>query len=265
MAQASIGDSFQEMLGTVINVLPKLVAFLVILVVGWLVARAIAKVLDRVLERVGFDRAVERGGVGRAMEQTQYDPSTILARLVFYALMLFVLQLAFGVFGPNPVSDLLYGVIAFLPRLFVAIIIVVVAAAVANAVRDLVGASLGGLSYGRILANVAAGAILVIGIFAALSQVQIAPAIINGLFYALLAIIAGSAIVAIGGGGIRPMREQWEKAIARMEEEAPRIQAASRGEDPEQVTRPVASAGHETRSPVGPPTEPPRHQPPGSA
>jgi len=134
-----------------------------------------------------------------------------------------VLQFAFGVFGPNPISDLLTRVIAFLPNLFVAMIIVVVASAIASAVRDIVQATLAGLSYGRVVANTAAIAIVAIGIFAALNQINIAPAIVNGLFYTLLAVVAGSAIVAIGGGGVMPMRAQWDKWLGRMEEEAPRL------------------------------------------
>jgi hypothetical protein len=220
LAQTDIGDSFQNVLDQIINLLPRLIAFLAILLIGWFVAKAIARIVDKVLERVGFDRAVERGGIGRALEPTQYDASSLLAKIVFYTLMLFVLQLAFGIFGPNPISELLFGVIAFLPRIFVAIVIIVVASAIAAAVRDIVSASLGGMSYGRVLANVASGVILVIGVFAALSQLRIAPAIVNGLFYALLAIIAGSAIIAIGGGGIVPMRRRWERALDKLEDEA---------------------------------------------
>ncbi len=237
LAQVDVGDSFQEMLSTVINFLPLALAFLVILLVGWFIAKAIAKLVDTVLTKVGFDRAVERGGVGRAMARTEYDASTIIARIVFWMLFLLVLQLAFGIFGPNPVSAMLFGVIAFLPRLVVAIIIVVVAAAIASGVRDIITGSLGGLSYGRTLANVAAVAIIVIGIFAALNQVQVAPAIVVGLFYAMLAIIVGSAIIAIGGGGIVPMREQWEKAIDKMEDEAPRFRRVALARDYDGLTK----------------------------
>ncbi len=237
LAQVDVGESFQDMLSQVLNFIPQLLAFLAILVIGWFVAKAIAKAIDRLLERAGVDRAAERGGIGRAMAATEYDASTILSKLVLYTLLLFVLQLAFGVFGPNPISDLLYGVITFLPRLFVAVLIVVVAAAIASAVRDLVAGGLGGLSYGRALANLAGGTIVVVGVFAALNQVQIAPAIVNGLFYALLAIVAGSAIVAIGGGGIRPMREQWEKALDRLEDEAPRIKEAATRRDYDALER----------------------------
>ena len=125
-------DALNDMWREVATFAPKLVAFLLILIIGVIVARLIAKAVDKILERVGFDRAVERGGVKRALANSRYDASTIASKIVYYALLLFVLQLAFGVFGPNPISVLLSGVIAFLPKLFVALIIVVVASAIVD-------------------------------------------------------------------------------------------------------------------------------------
>ncbi|HEX7863084.1 MAG TPA: hypothetical protein VF773_22335 [Verrucomicrobiae bacterium] len=203
--------------------LPKAAMFLVILVAGYFLAKFLAKLFDRVLERVGFDRVVERGGIKRALSKTRYDASDLLSKILFYTVFLFVLQLAFGVFGPNPVSDLLTRVIAFLPSIFVAILIVVIASAIAKGVKDVVGSLLSGVPWGRFAANIASVAIITVGIFAALSHVGIAPAIVNGLFYAMLAIIVGSAIISIGGGGIQPMRAEWERALGRMRAEAPKI------------------------------------------
>ena len=220
-----LGDAFSS----IATFLPKVAGFLLILVIGYFVAKAVAKVLDRVLERVGFDKAVERGGVGKALTKSQYDASGILGKIVFYALFLFVLQLAFGVFGPNPISTLIASVIAYLPKLFVAIIIVVIGAAIAAAVKEIVEASLGGLSYGRTLAFVASAAILVITAFAALNQLEIAPEIVNGLFYAILAIVAGSAIVAVGGGGISTMQEYWQRTAHRTEAESSNMKQEAAG------------------------------------
>ena len=208
---------------TIITFVPKLLAFLLILGIGYFVAKALEKLVDGILERVGFDRLVERGGLRTMLARSSLDASSILARIVFYVVFLFVLQLAFGVFGPNPISALLLGIIAFLPKLFVAILIVVITAAVAAAAKTLIESVLGGLSYGRALATIAAAAIWVIGIAAALNQIEIAPEIVNGLFYAMLALIVGVGIVAIGGGGIQPMRERWQRALARVDEEAPRL------------------------------------------
>jgi hypothetical protein len=221
-----------------ITFLPKLAIAVAILVVGYFIAKLFTQLLDGVLHRTGFDRLVERGGVKRALSRTQYHASNLLGKIVFYTILLFVLELAFGIFGPNPISDLLTKVISFLPNLFVALIIVVVASGIASAVKDIMQATMAGLSYGRLLANLAAIGIIALGIFAALNQINIAPAIVNGLFYALLAAAAGSAIVAIGGGGIAPMRAEWEKWLGRIEQEAPRLrERLAQRAQPEDVKR----------------------------
>jgi hypothetical protein len=226
-------DEFRSGLGdawtSIAEFLPKLVGFLLILVIGYFVAKAIAKFLDSVLERIGFDRWVERGGVKRALERSKFDASSLLSQVVFYIVLLFVLQLAFGIFGPNPISDLIEGVIAYLPNVFVAIVILVVGAAIAAAVKEIVEASLGGLNYGRALAIGASSAILLLAVFAALDQLSIAENIVMGLFYALLAIVVGSSVVAIGGGGIRTMSRYWERAAARAEQEAGSIREEAQG------------------------------------
>ena len=226
-------DEFRDGLGdawaSIAAFIPKLIGFLLILIVGYFIAKAVAKILDGVLERVGFDRWVERGGIKQALARSKYDASSLLSQIVFYIVLLFVLQLAFGVFGPNPISDLLKSVIAYLPNVFVAIVILVVGAAIAAAVKEIVEASLGGLSYGRALAVGASVAILVLAFFAALDQLEIAPNIVNGLFYAMLAIIVGSAVVAVGGGGIRTMSRYWERFAARAEQESGAIRDEAQG------------------------------------
>ena len=206
-----------------ITFLPKFLIFVVILLAGWFLARLLAKGFNALLERVGFDRLVERSGIKRTLARTKYDASDLLSKILFYTVILFVLQFAFGMFGPNPISALLTQVIAYLPNVFVAAIIVVIAAAIAAGVKEILKATMAGLSYGRYVATIASVAIMVVGIFAALDQLQIAPAIVNGLFYAGLAIIAGSAIIAIGGGGIKPMQARWEQALSKVQQEAPKL------------------------------------------
>jgi small-conductance mechanosensitive channel len=230
-------DALENAWDSFVEALPEIALFLLILIVGWILAKAIARILETLLEKIGFDRWVERGGIKRALAKSEYDASDLLSKIVFYGLMLVVLQLAFGVFGNNPVSDLIDGLVAYLPNIFVAILIIVIAAAVAAAVRDITRSALGSLNYGDMLANLAYFAILIVGIFAALDQLDIAPTIVDGLFYALLAIVAGSLIIAIGGGGIQPMRSRWEMWLSRAEEEAPKIAAAA-GSDSPSLTAP---------------------------
>jgi Conserved TM helix len=217
-------QGIEDAWSNVARFVPRFVAFLVVLIIGWIIAKAISRIADRLLERVEFDRAVQRGGIEQALARSDYDASDIVSRLIYLALMLIVLQVAFSTFGPNPFSEMIRSVIAYLPNVLVAILIIVVAAAIGGVVRDLVTGALGGLEYGRMIGTLASVAILTVGVFAALSQLRIAPAIINGLFFALLAVVVGSAIVAIGGGGIQPMRQRWERSLQRYDSEKPRVQ-----------------------------------------
>jgi hypothetical protein len=219
--QQGVSDAWAD----VATFIPKLVAAIIILVAGWFVARLVAKIVERVLERVGFDRAVERGGLRQALARSKYDPSDILAKIVFWAVILLSLQLAFGIFGPNPISEMLRGIIAFLPNIFVAIVILVIAGALAKGARDLLENVLSGVAYGRALATGAGVAILIIGAFAALDQLEIAPIIVTGLWYGLLAIVVGSAVIALGVGGIPIARRYLERATQRAEATAPAVRA----------------------------------------
>jgi hypothetical protein len=215
--------ALQSALAAVFEFVPKLALFLVILIAGLIVASLIAKGLTRLLRRVGFDRLVERGGVKKALERSKLDAAAIIAKILYWTLVLFVLQFAFGVFGPNPVSDLLAAIIAFLPRVIVAIVIVIITAAIAAGAKALIQNTLGGLSYGKILANVVSIFILFVGIIAALNQVEIATTVTTPLLIAVLAIFAGVIIVGAGGGLIKPMQQRWETILNRAVEEAPKV------------------------------------------
>ncbi|HEX7746951.1 MAG TPA: hypothetical protein VF462_17035 [Micromonosporaceae bacterium] len=248
-ARAQIADALSDFWRSVLLFVPRALAFIAILIVGWLVARLVLKGVDAALERVGFDRAVERGGVGRALERSRYDASDILAKLAYYAVLLFTLQLAFGLWGPNPISDLIRGIISWLPRAFVAIVIVVVAAAIASGVRDLITGALGGLSYGRILANIASVFILALGVIAALNQIGIATTVTTPVLIAFLATIAGILIVGVGGGLVKPMQRRWDAWLERAAAESQTIRqaySAGRGD----VERQMADRGGADRTEV---------------
>ncbi|GIJ28068.1 hypothetical protein Vqi01_32300 [Micromonospora qiuiae] len=227
--QVNIGTAVADMWRSVLLFVPRAIAFIAILVIGWLIARAVLKIVDAALERVGFDRAVERGGIKRALERTRYDASDILARLAYYAVLLFTLQFAFGVWGPNAISNLIAGVVAWLPRAFVAIVIVVIAFAIANAVRDIVSGALGGLSYGKILADLAAVFVIALGVIAALNQVGIATTVTTPVLVAVLATVAGILIVGVGGGLVRPMQHRWEGWLNRIADESRAVREQQQG------------------------------------
>ena len=219
----SLTDAFTSGLTTIANFIPKLLIFLIILVIGVVIVKALSKAIAALLDKAGFDKAVERGGVKKALASSKMDASDIVGKLVYYTLMLFVLQLAFGVFGPNPISDLITQVIQFLPNLIVAIIIIVVAAAIAAAVKTLIDGTLGGLSYGKVLSGIASTFILFLGVVAALNQIKVATTVTTPILITVLATVAGVIVVGAGGGLIKPMQSRWENYLAKAEDEAPKL------------------------------------------
>ncbi|MGW2153774.1 mechanosensitive ion channel family protein [Nonomuraea sp. NPDC001699] len=243
----NIGQGLTDAWRQVATFVPRLVAFLVILIIGWIVAKALQKLVDKLLDRVGFERAVQRSGVQRWLESSRYDASGLLAKLVYYAILLITLQIAFSVFGPNPISALLNGVVGWLPKAVVAIVIIVIAGAIARAVKDLVDGALGGLSYGRWLGIAAAVFIWALGIIAALNQIGVATTVTTPVLITVLATIGAILAIGLGGGLVRPMQQRWERWIGRIEAEAPQARAHAeayqRGrEDARTMARPAEPA-----------------------
>ncbi|WP_416975906.1 mechanosensitive ion channel family protein [Streptomyces sp. 4F14] len=226
MATTTLAINFTQGLNDawskVAQFVPKLVGFLIILAIGWFVSKMIARVLDRVLRKAGSERLADRAGADRFLRDSKYDMTGIVCKIVYYALMLITLQLALGVFGTNPVSTMINSIVGWLPRGIVAVVLVVVAMAIANAVRSIVGSALSSMSYGRTLATVVWACILALGVIAALGQAGIATTVTQPVLYAALAAGAGILIVGVGGGMIGPMRQRMERLLTTAERETTR-------------------------------------------
>lgn len=213
-----ISQSFQNMWDSVIAFLPRALAFIAILVIGWIVSKWIGKLVGKLLNKVGLDKVGDKSGLRRFTGK--FELSDLLGKLVYFALLLFTLQLAFGAFGNNPVSTLINQLVGWLPQLFVALVIVVVAFAIANAVYGLVSGTLDETSYGNIVARICQVAIVFFGAVAAFGQVGIATTVTTPIMWTVLAMVAGVVIVGVGGGLVGPMRERWERMLHSAESEA---------------------------------------------
>ncbi|HET9171775.1 MAG TPA: hypothetical protein VFN97_20225 [Actinospica sp.] len=202
---------------------PRFVGFLIVLVIGWVIAKLIGRAVESVLRRVHFERVMDRAGMSHALERSKYDGPKLVGMIAYYLMLLIVLQLAFGVFGSNPINTVLRSILAWIPRGLVAVAIIVIAAMIARAVRDLVSNALSSLSYGPMLGSAAAVCIIALGVFAALGQAGIATAVSGPVLTAILATVAGVIIVGVGGGMIRPMQQRWERMLGAAEREATNV------------------------------------------
>ncbi|GAA4915117.1 mechanosensitive ion channel family protein [Streptomonospora salina] len=224
----NIQQGLTDAWSAVASFVPLLAGFLVILVLGWIISKIAGRLVGKGLGKVGLDRGLDRSGVGEYFQRSRYSASQLCGKIVYYVLLLVTLQFAFSVFGPNnPITQLLNDVVAWIPLAIVALVIVVVAGMIAKAARDIVSNALAGVSYGRLLGNIAGVFIMGLGVIAALNQIGVATTVTQPVLIAVLATVAGVVIVGVGGGLVRPMQERWSNWLQLAEQETGRMREDS--------------------------------------
>jgi hypothetical protein len=238
-----MGEAFvralSDGLSAVATFIPKLLGFLIILLIGWLIAKGLSKLVGLVLSKVGFGNLLERAGLKKFTAKVNLDVGGLIVKIVYYFVLLIALQFAFSAFGPNPVEALLTTIITYLPRVIVAIILVVVAAAIARVLKDLVLSALSGRAFAKLLSNLVYGLVIALGVIAAINQLGVATTVTTPVLITVLGTIGGVIIVGVGGGLIRPMQQRWEGWLQSLAEqvstETP--SGAPAHATPEQATR----------------------------
>jgi len=213
----SIGDSVQQGLDAFFAFLPNLLAFLVILVIGFIVARIVRTIVARGLEKLGMDRALRESDAGQYVERISpgASPSQGVGRVVFYLVLAFFFFSAIGALKIPALTTFMNQVLGYLPNVIAAIAIFVIAAALAGVVANGVAKLMGDTPSGKIVATVAPALILVIAAFMILEQLQIAPEIVRIAFAATMGALAIGLALAFGLGGRDVARRMLEDAYEK--------------------------------------------------
>ncbi len=219
----SWGDKLRNGFDAFFNFVPNLVAFLVILIVGYFVAKLLAALIRRLLDRTNLDETVKRGRGGRYFAGSTRSPSNLLARVVFWVLMLGVFAVAFSALGIPEVTAVIAAIFAYIPNVIAALLIFVVAFVIATGISALVNRTLGDTPTGRVVGTVAPGLVMAIAVFMILNQLQIAPTIVTITYAALLGGLALAAALAFGLGGRDVASRMLEDAYAKGQESRAQI------------------------------------------
>ncbi|MFC7404602.1 mechanosensitive ion channel family protein [Georgenia alba] len=207
-------QSLQDTLGSLVAFVPRLLAALVILFIGWIVAKVIEKAVVTVMRKVRFGNLLQRAGIAAPMERMGFgDGSRLLAKILYFAIVLIALQLAIASLGIVALEELLNSLVALLPQIFVALVIVVITGAVANAIKSLFGPAIVRMPAGNLLLSIIVGAIWVIGVFAAIDQVGIAAGIVDTLFNVIVGSLGLILVIKFGVGGVWAAKDRFWPAV----------------------------------------------------
>jgi small-conductance mechanosensitive channel len=214
--------SLQDALGTFLEYIPQLIGAIIILLIGYIVARILQAVVARLLQAIGFDRWMEHGGIKQFFDraQTRETPATVLGRLVFWLVFIIAITMAADALGIRQVSAVLGQLIAYIPSIIAAILILVLAALLANFLSGIVRGATGS----ELLSNVARYAIIIYAAFAAITELGIAVQLTAPTFLIILGAVALAAAIAFGFGAQGVARDIVEKAYERRDEAKQTVQ-----------------------------------------
>jgi uncharacterized membrane protein YfbV (UPF0208 family) len=231
----------QEAINNFWSWLPNLVGALVILLIGWIVARLIAAAVRRVLSGMGADRVVEEGSVGRYKQGVapRLTVSNLVATVAFWFVLGIAILLALSALQIPELGAAIGGVVAYLPNVIAAILILVVGVALAAGIGAVTQRLAGGTMIGRVVQTALPAVIVAIAISMALVQLQIAPMIVLATYVIVLGSLGLGLALAFGLGarsvagriveqGYQEARERAPQAREEMEET--RARAREEGE-----------------------------------
>lgn len=197
-------NTFTGMWEGIVNSLPNLIGGVAILIVGVFVAKFLRKLVGKTLEGLQFDSLLEKAGIGAIFKRLglKGSPTEIIAKGMFWVVILFVVKNAAANLGVEDITTLIDRVVGFLPKVMTAGIIMLVGFMVAdliqNAVRNALEAV--GLEYAKTLANILFGFIFVLVLTVALSQLDIETELLNASVKIVLGAFAVALALCMGLG-----------------------------------------------------------------
>jgi uncharacterized protein YacL len=214
-------QSLQSAFTTFVNYLPQLIGALLVLIIGYLVAKLLQKALTKLLNKFRLDERLTSGQGGQYVERfsPQGSPARLAGLVVFWVLMLFVISSAIGTLGIPALTAFMNQVLSYLPNVIAALLIFLVAAGIAGAVGGLAHRAMGDTPTGRVVRTAAPSLVMVIAVFMILTQLNIAPIIVSATFIALIGALALGSALAFGLGGREAAAEIINSGYRRAQQE----------------------------------------------
>ena len=218
MVLASIGGSVERAFVVFFAWLPALLGALAVLLIGYLIAKVVGKLVYRVTHRAGVDRALHGGPGGSVISKITSSPSRLLGTVAFWAIFLSAISLAASVLHIKALTAFVGAVWGYLPNVIAALAIFIIAGLIATAVATLAARVMGDTGIGRVVATGVPILVMTIATFMILEQLKIAPAIVTITYAALLGAIALGSALAFGLGGREVAARMLEGAYTNVQE-----------------------------------------------
>ncbi len=208
-------SSFNAIIAQLSDFLPKLLTALILLFIGWIVAKLVRSGVKRLLALAHFDQLAEKTGVEEFLKHGDMHITFtgIISEVSYWLVLLIVLVTVSSSLGLTAVADLFNRVALYLPNIVVAVLIIIFGTLLARFINRMVFAWLRNLGVDGALtiSTIAEYAVQIFAIFVALEQLAIGTTLLTTAFAILFGAICLALALAFGLGG----REWAARAIDR--------------------------------------------------
>jgi hypothetical protein len=194
-----------EMLTKILTFLPVLLGALIILIVGWIIAKAIRRLIDVVLKAIRFDTLADKAGITAILNKgdLKITAREVVSGLVYWLVIIMVLVMVVNALGLPKASDVLTSLFAYVPNVIAALFVMIVALFLASFVSGIVRTAAGNANLPKpeIFAGVTRWAIIIFAATIALEELGIAPLLVTTTFNIILGGVCLALALAFGLGG----------------------------------------------------------------
>ncbi|GAC1306680.1 MAG: hypothetical protein NVS2B3_12890 [Vulcanimicrobiaceae bacterium] len=220
--------------------IPNIIGALLLLVIGWVIAGLLGAIIVKVARAIHIDTVADRVGANAFLARSgaKLKTSDVLGEVVKWVVRLIFVEMAAEQLGMPQVSQIINNVLAFVPNIIVAAVILGVGAFLGQILGGVVraGASEAGLASANTLAKLTSGAVMAFAIIAALNELNVAPVVVNTLYIGLVAAISLALGLAFGLGGRETAARYTERWAGNAESAATKLQSST--PDPQIAARP---------------------------
>jgi small-conductance mechanosensitive channel len=208
-------QSLQNVSAGVINFVPTLIIAVIVFAIGWALAALLERLIEGLFKALKIDNALKGAGLEEVVKRGGYNLNSglFVGALVKWFVIVVFLMASFEMLGLSQVSEFLRLVVGYLPNVIIAVLVLMVAALVANAMQKIVVASsrAAHIKNAELLGRVTKWSIWIFAVIAALQTLGIAYGLIQSIVIAVLAAGALAAGLAFGLGGKEVAQKLLEK------------------------------------------------------
>ena len=223
----SVSDTLLSLLNEVLLYIPKVISAAILLIIGYIIARIVRGALTKGLRLVHVDQLADRAGISGMLQRAgvRMDAARLLATIVFWWIFLMFIENALNALALPTITAYLNAILGYLPRVFAAVLIVLVGALIANVVAGAIRGATAetGLTASGLLASLAKWFILLFTFLTAVTELDVAQSMIFILFACAVGMVALAGGLAFGLGGRETAAQILNTWYSRNQQDAPRI------------------------------------------